>query len=72
MSQKILRIEAACEKVGIPESGVYALIRQGRFPKPVPLSKRRTGFLEAELDDWIAARIAERDSKSRAHTGGAA
>lgn len=64
MSQKILRIEAACEKVGIPESGIYALIREGRFPKPVPLSKRRTGFLETELEDWIAERLAARDGKT--------
>lgn len=67
MSQKILRIEAACQKVGIPESGIYALIREGRFPKPVPLSPRRTGFLEAELDEWIAARVAERDVKGAAN-----
>ena len=61
MSQKILRIDAVCEKVGIPESGIYALMREGGFPKPIPLSKRRTGFLESELDEWIAARVADRD-----------
>ena len=61
MSQKILRIEAVCEQVGIPESGVYALMRDGRFPKSIPLSSRRSGFLESEIDDWIAARVAERD-----------
>jgi prophage regulatory protein len=63
MSQRILRIEAASEKVGLPKSSIYELMRAGRFPKAVPLSERRTGFVEKEIDEWIAARVAERDAK---------
>jgi predicted DNA-binding transcriptional regulator AlpA len=35
------------------------LIERGQFPKPIPLYEggRRIGFVEAEIDEWIAARV---------------
>jgi prophage regulatory protein len=41
---------------------IYKLISDGRFPKPVKLGGQTTGFVESEVDAWIAARIRERDS----------
>ena len=32
------------------------------FPKKVKLGPASVGFLESEIDDWIAARAAERES----------
>lgn len=63
MSKRILRIESASVKTGVPVNSIYAMVRAGEFPKPVPLSDRRSGFLENELDEWIDARVAARDSK---------
>jgi len=34
----------------------------GEFPKPIPVSGRRIAFVEAEVDDWLADRIAARDT----------
>lgn len=35
----------------------------GLFPAPIPLlGSNRIGFLQSELDEWIAARVAQRDS----------
>lgn len=31
------------------------------FPEPVPLSERKRGFLESEVDQWIERRAALRD-----------
>lgn len=51
----------------LPDKGILysrnyidRLIREHRFPKPVFLSPRRRAFVEAELDDWIKQRVAER------------
>ncbi|WP_077728232.1 AlpA family transcriptional regulator [Methylocaldum sp. 14B] len=32
------------------------------FPKPVPLGGRAVGWVESEIDGWIAAQIARRDA----------
>jgi prophage regulatory protein len=34
--------------------------REGKFPKRVPLGESRHGWVESEIDDWIAERMASR------------
>ncbi len=46
------------EKVNLGKSLIYEMIRDGRFPSPVQLSKGRVGWRESEIDRWIAARPA--------------
>ena len=36
----------------------------GKFPKRVRLGTGRVGWVEEEVQDWLAARIAERDTPS--------
>jgi len=36
---------------------------KGTFPKQVQLGPKAVGWIEAEIDAWIAARIAARDLK---------
>jgi len=47
-------------------STLKRLVADGSFPRPVRLSERRKGWIEREVDDWIAARIAERDGRKAA------
>ena len=49
------------EKTGLGESTIYEKIAAGTFPKPVPLGPKAVGWVEEEVDNWIAARVAERD-----------
>jgi prophage regulatory protein len=37
------------------------LIKEDRFPKPVFLSPRRRAFIESEIDEWVKARVDERE-----------
>lgn len=59
---RILRLSEVIKQTGIPRSSIYVLIKQGAFPKPVPLTTRCIGFVEAEIHGWIAERITARDS----------
>ncbi len=61
---KIIRRPAVVERTGLPVSSLYLLIAQGRFPKPVPISERSVGWVEAEVDAWLEARIAQRDMEA--------
>lgn len=64
--QKLITIQEVCERTGMGTSFIHAEILAGRFPKPVKLgaSKSRRAaarFVDGEVCDWIAQRIAERD-----------
>jgi prophage regulatory protein len=57
-SQYIIRLSQAILKTGLSRSTIYTLIKLGDFPKQIQLSPRTMGFLESEIDEWIAGRIA--------------
>jgi prophage regulatory protein len=46
--------------INLSRAQIYRKIAKGTFPQQVHLSDRRIAFIEAEIDDWIADRIAER------------
>jgi prophage regulatory protein len=53
--------EAECrDRTGLSRSQRWRLEREGRFPARVPLSERTFGWVESEIDEWIAARVASR------------
>lgn len=61
MTTRILRLPQVTEKTGYGRSAIWEKANIGEFPKPVRLGPRAVGWVEAEVDDWIAARIAKRD-----------
>ena len=62
MAQRLIPYEALKTKC-IPYSKphLWRLERAGKFPKRVPIGAGRYAYVEAEVDEWIAARIAARD-----------
>ncbi|ELV7528921.1 helix-turn-helix transcriptional regulator [Edwardsiella tarda] len=59
MTQYLIRMPEVISRTGYGKSWIYALIAQGRFPKPVKIGSRSIAFVESEVDDWINQRIAE-------------
>ncbi len=55
----ILRLPAVKSRTGLSRSSIYAKVRTGEFPKPVSIGLRSVGWSERELQQWIAARIAD-------------
>ncbi|MBS0245503.1 MAG: AlpA family transcriptional regulator [Proteobacteria bacterium] len=71
MTHRLLRLEAVREKTGKSTSDIYGEMKEGTFPKSVPIGKRSVAWLEAEIDDWIADKIAARDGgKAKPNAGG--
>ena len=62
VAYRLIRIREVMNKTGLTKSGVYDLMNAGQFPKSIRLSDtgRAVAFIEAEVDSWIAARIAAR------------
>jgi prophage regulatory protein len=62
-SQKIIRLKQAIAKTGLSRSTIYVLLSHGEFPAQIKLSPRAMGFLESEVDAWIASRAAARNGE---------
>ncbi|MNE00877.1 Prophage CP4-57 regulatory protein (AlpA) [compost metagenome] len=59
---RFIRMREATKKTGLSKSSIYDLMAKGLFPKTVNLcSGRSVAFVEAEIDAWMAARIAARN-----------
>lgn len=54
---KILRLPQVIELVGLKRSAIYQLVQQGKFPRPVRLSKRAVGWRSDEIEVWIESRV---------------
>ena len=67
MGDRVLS-EAELNARGIKHSRVHRwrLERDGKFPKRVHLSPRRIGWLEHEIDAWLATRAAARGGANAA------
>lgn len=64
-SRKILRLPAVQEKSGLGRDSIYRGAREGWFPKPVKLTARASGWLEDEVDAWLAERAEARSVGGR-------
>jgi prophage regulatory protein len=60
-STRLIRMPELKAKVGRSESKIYALISEKKFPPPVSLGGNAVGWLESEIDDYIAKLVSKRD-----------
>lgn len=55
--ERLLRLPAVKQMVGLSTSTIYAEIRAGRFPPPVKLSQRVACWPASTIAAWIESRI---------------
>jgi prophage regulatory protein len=58
MTHTILRLPAVKASTGLSRSTIYLRVSQGTFPRPVSLGGRAVGWVEEEIQSWLAERIA--------------
>jgi len=61
---KVLKLKSVIEKTSLCHSTIYKLISEGNFPKPIDLTGRAVGWVDAEIDAWIMSKVAIRDGDS--------
>ena len=66
---KFLRKQQTAERVGFSESHVMHLVREGKFPQPVPLGRNAVAFVEDEVLEWMQERVDKRGLPHPSHTG---
>src|SRR4051794_8803736 len=60
IAPKILRQDTVLDRTGLSRTTLWRLRRAGDFPEPVQLTTAVLGWIESEINDWIAARTARR------------
>lgn len=59
----LIRIKRVCEITGLTKSGVYRKLREDpSFPRQVRLTEFTRAWVKAEIEEWVRAKIAERDA----------
>ncbi len=53
------RLPTIKAKLGISGSHIWALVKSGKFPKPIKLSENCTAWNAADVEAWSQARIAD-------------
>ncbi|GEM_PF-1084505 len=66
----IIRRPEVEARTGLSRSAIYARLKRNpkrpgdydpTFPRPIRIGPRAVGWIAAEIDQWVAARTAERD-----------
>jgi prophage regulatory protein len=57
---RFLRLPEVMRRTGYGRSSIYAKMTRGEMPKSVKLGSKAIGFIESEIDEWIASRISRR------------
>ena len=53
----ILRLPAVKARTGLSRSTIYLRVAEGKFPRPISLGARAVGWLDAEIEAWLATQI---------------
>lgn len=58
---RIIRLNEVINRTGLGKTSLYKFIKAKTFPQPIALGERAVGWVEAEVDQWITARVNERN-----------
>ena len=61
--KRVLKVRDVAEEVSVSVPQVYKLVSLGRFPKPIKLGERGSGWLRTEVDAWLQSRVDARDEE---------
>jgi len=59
MPHNILRLPTVKARTGLSRSSIYLRVADGSFPRPISLGARAVGWVESEIEGWIARKILE-------------
>jgi prophage regulatory protein len=57
---KILRLREVCRVTGLCRAMIYRLQADQHFPRSVKITNHAVGWIEAEVQAWLASRVASR------------
>lgn len=55
---RLLDLKEVKQITRLSRSSIYSYIKKARFPKAVKIGERKVGWIKAEIDAWMAEKIA--------------
>jgi prophage regulatory protein len=55
---RLLRLPQVIDRTGIKKTKLYELQKDGLFPMRIKIIAHAVGWVEEEVDSWIAGRVA--------------
>jgi prophage regulatory protein len=62
IAERVLPKSEVLRITGFAAATLWREIRAKRFPAPIPISPKRVGFLESEVQEWLYAAKTARDA----------
>lgn len=59
--RELRKLPVVLRQTGKSAASIYRDVKAGTFPAPVKIGPRASAWVGAEVDAWIADRIAQRD-----------
>lgn len=63
---RALRLQEVERRTGLTRPTIYRRAKDGTFPKPIRLGGNSSGWIESEIEAWLADRVAQRDAQAGA------
>lgn len=60
---RLIRLKEVMRLTGLARSTVYKVMGEGTFPGSVSLGGKAVAWVESEVNDWILARLQERENR---------
>lgn len=51
--ERLIKLEEVCRRVGLGKTMIYAMIKDGKFPRPYKISPFASRWSEREVVAWI-------------------
>ena len=63
---QVLRLPQVCQVTGLCRSMIYQLEAEQRFPRRIKIGLRAVGWIEGEVQGWLAEQVERSRSNLRA------
>ena len=60
--KNFIRLPEVISRIGYKRTSIYEKIAEGTFPAPIKLGPRAVAWVSEEIEEWMDARVAERDT----------
>lgn len=62
MAERFLSMKQVVDRSCLSRTEIYERMKAGAFPSSIALGPQKIAFLESEIDAWMSAQVAARNS----------
>ena len=63
MTKKVIRRGEVEARIGLACSTIYAMMADGKFPRPVKIGRRAVGWIEEDVNNWLSNKITQQSEQ---------